>query len=131
MAEQERFFGFTYYSVGIDGLNVLFIPLTAILALLILVYKAITRRTFDWKFIACLLGYEAVLMGAFSALNVIQFWFWSLLELIPVILIDDPWRYRATKTMDDYPAGAVLGLGSADDLGGLSAARLGADELRA
>jgi NADH-quinone oxidoreductase subunit M len=87
LAEQERFFGFTYYSVGVDGLNVLFIPLTAILALLILVYKAITQRTFDWKFIALLLGYEAILIGAFSALNVIQFWFWSLLELLPVILL--------------------------------------------
>lgn len=87
LAEQERFFGFTYYSVGIDGLNVLFIPLTAILTLLILVYKVITGRTFDWKFIALLLGYEAVLMGAFSALNVMQFWFWSLLELIPVVLL--------------------------------------------
>jgi len=87
LAEQERFFGFTYYSVGVDGLNVLFIPLTAILALLILIYKVITRRTFDWKFIACLLGYEAILIGAFTALNVIQFWFWSLLELLPVILL--------------------------------------------
>jgi NADH-quinone oxidoreductase subunit M len=87
LAEQERFFGFTYYSVGIDGLNVLFIPLTAILALLVLVYKAITWRKFDWKFIACLLGYEAIMMGAFTALNVIQFWFWTLLELLPVILL--------------------------------------------
>ena len=87
LAEQEHFFGFTYYSVGVDGLNILFIPLTAILALLILVYKAITQRTFDWKFIALLLGYEAILIGAFSALNVIQFWFWSLLELLPVILL--------------------------------------------
>lgn len=87
LAEQERFFGFTYYSAGIDGLNVLFIPLTAILALLVLIYKTITGRTFDWKFIACLLGYEAIMMGAFTALNVIQFWFWSLLELLPVILL--------------------------------------------
>src|SRR3978361_649912 len=63
LAEQQRLFDFPYSSVGIDGLNVLFIPLTAILALLILVYKAITRRTVDWKFVACLLGYEAVLIG--------------------------------------------------------------------
>ena len=66
LAEQERFLDFTYYSVGVDGLNILFIALTAFLALLILVYKAITRRTVDWKFVACLLGYEAILMGAFT-----------------------------------------------------------------
>jgi len=87
LAEQSNFLGVAYYSVGVDGLNVLFIPMAAILALLLLVYKAITRRTFDWKFIACLLGYEAILIGAFSALNALQFWFWSLLELLPVILL--------------------------------------------
>lgn len=87
LAEQDRFFGFTYYSVGVDGLSILFIPLTAILALLILVYKLITRHATDWKFVACLLGYEAILIGAFSALNVMQFWFWTLLELLPVILL--------------------------------------------
>ena len=86
-AEQERFFGFTYYSVGdrrperpvhsADGNS------DAADSCL----QSITGRTFDWKFIAWLLGYEAVLMGAFSALNVIQFWFWSLLELIPVVLL--------------------------------------------
>ena len=36
-----------------------------------------------------------------------------------------------TKTMDDYPAGAVLGLGLADDPGGIPVSQLGADELRA
>ena len=87
LAEQQRLFDFTYYSVGVDGLNILFISLTAILALLVLVYKAITRRTVDWKFVACLLGYEAILIGAFCALNVIQFWVWSLLELLPVIIL--------------------------------------------
>jgi NADH-quinone oxidoreductase subunit M len=87
LAEQSNFLGVAHYSVGVDGLNVLFIPMVAILTLLVLVYKAITRRTLDWKFIATVLGYEAILIGAFSALNVIQFWFWSLLELLPVILL--------------------------------------------
>lgn len=87
LVEQERLFDFTYYSVGVDGLNILFISLTTVLAFLVLVYKAITRRTVDWKFVACLLGYEAILIGAFCALNVIQFWFWTLLELLPVILL--------------------------------------------
>ena len=93
LAEQKHFFGFINYSVGVDGLSVLFIPLTAILALLILVYKLITRQDTDWKFIACLLGYEVILIGAFSALNVMQFWFWTLLELLPVILLT---RYAGT-----------------------------------
>ena len=94
--------------------------MAAILALLLLVYKAITRRTFDWKFIACLLGYEAILIGAFSALNAIQFWFWSLLELLPVILLTIHGWYRAAKALGDHSSRPVLGLGTADDFGRIS-----------
>ena len=70
LAEQENFFGFTNYSVGVDGLSVLFIPLTAILVLLILVYKFISRHDTDWKFIACLLGYEGRIQEPTTTVNV-------------------------------------------------------------
>jgi NADH-quinone oxidoreductase subunit M len=86
LAEQVHFLGFSY-SVGVDGVNVLFIPLTAVLTLLALIYSIINRHVIDRKFVACLLGYEAILIGAFSALNVMQFWLWSLLELLPVALL--------------------------------------------
>ncbi|MGZ8946468.1 MAG: NADH:quinone oxidoreductase, partial [Methylococcaceae bacterium] len=83
LVEQVHFAGLSY-SVGVDGANILFIPLTAILTLLGLVYTLITRHATDRLFIACLLGYEGVLIGAFAALNVMQFWLWCMLELIPV-----------------------------------------------
>jgi NADH-quinone oxidoreductase subunit M len=86
LVEQVHFTWFSY-SVGIDGANILFIPLTAVLTLLALVYTLITRHVTDRLFIACLLGYEGILIGAFAALNVIQFWLWSVLEIIPVILL--------------------------------------------
>jgi len=86
LAEQVHLFGLSY-SVGVDGMNVLFIPLTAVLTLLALIYSIINRHVIDRQFIACLLGYEAILMGAFSALNAMQFWLWSLLELLPVSLL--------------------------------------------
>lgn len=86
LAEQVRLFGLSY-SVGIDGMNVLFIPLTAFLSLLALIYSNINRHITNRRFIACLLGYEAILMGAFSALNAMQFWMWTLLELLPVSLM--------------------------------------------
>ena len=79
--------GWLSYAVGVDGANILFIPLTAILTLLALTYTLITRHVTDRLFIACLLGYEGILIGAFSALNLMQFWLWSLLELLPVILL--------------------------------------------
>lgn len=84
--EQYQIFGLSY-SVGIDGTNILFVLLTTVLAVLALVYTCTTRRVSDRKHIACLLGYEAVLIGAFTAMNAMQFWFWCFFELIPVVLM--------------------------------------------
>ncbi|MGZ8199331.1 MAG: NADH:quinone oxidoreductase, partial [Methylosarcina sp.] len=84
--ERMEFAGVTY-CVGADGANILFIPLTAVLALMALVYTLITRHAADRLFIACLLGYEGILIGAFSALNVMQFWLWSVMELLPIIVL--------------------------------------------
>jgi NADH-quinone oxidoreductase subunit M len=86
LAEEIHNLGFTY-SVGVDGANILFIALTTIFTLLVLIYTAITRHANDRIYIACLLGYEAILIGAFSAMNLMQFWLWCLLELIPVVLL--------------------------------------------
>ena len=86
LAEHLHFLGMSY-AVGVDSTNILFIPLTALLTLLALIYTSITRHATDKLFIACLLGYETVLIGAFAALNVLQFWLWSALELVPVILL--------------------------------------------
>jgi NADH-quinone oxidoreductase subunit M len=86
LAEHLHFLGMSY-AVGVDSTNILFIPLTAVLTLLALIYTSITRHTTDRLFIACILGYEAILIGAFAALNVLQFWFWCALELIPVIIL--------------------------------------------
>jgi NADH-quinone oxidoreductase subunit M len=85
-AEQFRLFGLSY-SVGIDGLNILFIPLIACATLLVLIYISATRTARNSRLIACVLGYEAILIAAFCALNVLQFWFLTALELAPIILV--------------------------------------------
>ncbi len=86
--EQVQNLIFTY-TVGVDGTSILFIPLTAILALLTLIYTLTNRHAAasDKTYIAALLGYEAVLIGAFAAMNALQFWFCCLLELIPVAIL--------------------------------------------
>ncbi|MDH5479602.1 MAG: NADH-quinone oxidoreductase subunit M [Nitrosomonas sp.] len=84
--EQVQITVFTY-TVGIDGTSILFVLLTSIVALLALIYTMTTRRVSDRIHIACLLGYEAILIGAFVAMNALQFWFWCFLELIPVVLM--------------------------------------------
>ena len=86
LAEHLSFLGMSY-AVGVDSTNILFIPLTTVLTLLALIYTSINRHADDKLFIGCLLGYQAILIGAFAALNVLQFWFWTALELIPLILL--------------------------------------------
>ncbi len=86
LAENVRFFGMSY-SVGVDGSNILFIPLTTLLTALVLLYTTLTRFATDKLFIACVLAYETVLIGAFTAMNLMQFWLWSVLELVPVVLL--------------------------------------------
>lgn len=86
LVEQLSLAGLTY-TVGVDGANILFIPLLAILTLLALTYTLITRHVEDRIFIASVLGYEGILIGAFVALNLLQFWGWCLLECIPVTML--------------------------------------------
>lgn len=84
--EKYQGMGLTY-SVGVDGTNILFILLTTLLALLALVYNMTARHAADRIHVACFLGYEAILIGAFAAMNAMQFWLWCFLELVPVILM--------------------------------------------
>lgn len=84
--EQIALFNLTY-SVGVDGANILFIAITAVITLLALIYLLTTRRAEDRIQVAAILGYEGILVGAFVAMNALQFWFWCVLELVPVILM--------------------------------------------
>lgn len=86
LVEQAKFIGLSY-TVGVDGANILFIPLLAVLTLLALIYTLITRHVTDRRFIACLMAYEGILIGAFVALNLLQFWLWCVLECVPVTLL--------------------------------------------
>lgn len=88
LVEQMHFAGLSY-AVGVDGVNILFIPLTAVIAFLVMYYifSHSQKRYHGRTFVACVLGYEAILIGAFASLNVMQFWLWSALELIPVIYL--------------------------------------------
>ncbi|MBL1265404.1 complex I subunit 4 family protein [Methylomicrobium sp. RS1] len=88
LVEQVRFAGMSY-TVGVDGVNILFIPLTAVIAFLVLLYtfSHAKSRYRDRFYVASVLGYETVLIGAFVSLNVMQFWLWSVLEMIPVVYL--------------------------------------------
>jgi NADH-quinone oxidoreductase subunit M len=85
LAEQVSLLGLSY-SVGVDGINILFIPLITCVSLLLLVYLSATRAASNTGLIATVLAYEAILIGAFCALNLMQFWLWTVAELALVIM---------------------------------------------
>lgn len=113
--EQFSLFGLNY-SVGIDGLNILFIPLIACSTLLVLIYISATRTAGNSRLIACVLGYEAILIGAFCALNVLQFWLLSVFELIPILLVtrqsglDQKKRFLVVRLLQYFGASLFLTL---------------------
>jgi NADH-quinone oxidoreductase subunit M len=112
LAEHVRFFNLSYY-VGVDGANVLFIPLTTVLTLLTFIYLQSTRYANDSAVLSSLLGYETVLIGAFSALNALQFWMWSCLELFPVVYLTlhtgtGNHRLHAVKIVSQFWGGGLL-----------------------
>lgn len=86
LAEQFQLFGF-HYIVGVDNLSIMFIPLTVVIALCVLIFIQATARNKDWKYISYLMGYQAIMIGAFVALNILQFWVWTLLEFFLAVLL--------------------------------------------
>src|SRR5690606_13572865 len=74
-----------HYTAGVDASNVLFLPLVPILTLLCLIYLRLTPYKNSPRFLACVLAYSGIMTGAFAALNLLQFWFWCLLELLPLL----------------------------------------------
>lgn len=112
LAEHLLFAGMTY-SVGVDGANLLFILLTTVLTLLALIYVQGSRFAGDSAVIAALLGYETILIGAFSALNAMQFWMWSALEAFPVGFLTlyagtGSYRKHALKILLQFWGGGLL-----------------------
>ena len=79
------------YHVGIDGLSVLFIPLTALTALLALVSSWRSVRFHLRGFLASLLLLEAATMGIFVSLDLLLFFlFWEAM-LVPTYALIRVW----------------------------------------
>lgn len=83
------------WHLGVDGVNLLFIPLTALLGLLVMVYAehaTASTRTGDARHYAmATLALEAAMIGAFAALDLMLFWFFFVVELIPSWFLITRW----------------------------------------
>lgn len=114
-AEQINVWGMSY-SVGVDGLNILFLPLITCLSLLVLLYISATRHAENNRLIATVLGYEALLIAAFCAMNLLQFWLLTVVELIPLLSVikisglDQNKRHLAVRLVQFFGSSLFLTL---------------------
>ncbi|MBL8258747.1 MAG: NADH-quinone oxidoreductase subunit M [Candidatus Competibacteraceae bacterium] len=89
--ERAEIFSWLSYHVGVDGVGVLFLPLTALLTLFVMLYAQPHRWEQPGAFVANILGVELALMGMFTALDLLQFWLFALAEVIPATLLIQRW----------------------------------------
>jgi hypothetical protein len=91
------------YHVGIDGISVLFVPMTALLTLLVMVSSSRTVRTRVKAFHIAAFGLASAAVGIFCALDAVLFFvFWEA-SLVPIYFLVSLWgvgperRYAAMK----------------------------------
>jgi len=102
------------YHIGVDGISVLFLPLTALLTLLAVLYAEPSVKVDKRHYLMAILGFEATMMGAFAALDLMLFWSFFVLELVPSYLLIRVWgtgekrREAANYYVGFMAAGAVL-----------------------
>ncbi len=102
-----------YYKLGVDGISVLFVALTALLTTISIMvsWKAVTDRVRE--FMAAMLFLEAGMIGVFTALDLFLFYiFWEAM-LIPMYLLIGVWGgpnriYAAIKFFLYTLVGSVL-----------------------
>ena len=113
--ERVEIFSWLPYHVGVDGVGVLFLPLTALLTLFVMLYAQPHRWEQPGAFVANILGVELALMGMFTALDLLQFWLFALAEVIPATLLIQRWgtspaRGRAAAQYVRAMLGGLAGL---------------------
>lgn len=79
------------YHVGVDGLSVLFLPLTALLAPLVILHSMVASKKDPERYLATILCLEGTLVGGFVSLDLILFWFFATIELIPGAIMIRSW----------------------------------------
>ncbi|MDI1445417.1 NADH-quinone oxidoreductase subunit M [Polyangium sp. 6x1] len=135
LVERVPLFGHFAYHVGVDGISVLFLPLTAVLALLVILHAQVASKERPGHYLAAIFSLQATLMGAFVALDLLLFWAFAALELVPGTLLVRSWgtgpgrhaaarRYAALNAM-----GVVLVLAGALVLGRVTGGRFSLDAL--
>ncbi len=101
------------YALGIDGLSVLFLPLTSLLFIGVILASWTSIRSMPKLFYTLLLLLETATLGIFVSLNTILFFLFWELTLLPVYFLINYWgigsnrRYAAVKYTLVMMAGGV------------------------
>lgn len=107
------------YHLGVDGISVLFVPLTALLTVLAILYAEPAVKTDIRYYLMAMLGFEATMMGAFVALDLMLFWVFFVLELIPSYLLITRWGTGEKRREAAIIYVTLMGVGSALMLAGI------------
>ncbi len=92
-----------HYTLGVDGISVLFLPLTALLFLGVILASWTSVRTMPRLYFSLLLMLEGITLGIFCALDVILFFLFWELTLPPLYFLVSLWgigpnrRFAAVK----------------------------------
>jgi NADH-quinone oxidoreductase subunit M len=123
--EEAAWFAGLNYRMGVDGISVLFVPLTAFLLPLCILasWKSITERVLEY--LIAFLVLEALVIGVFCALDLIVFYLFFECQLIPMFLIIGIWGgknrvYAAFKFFLYTLLGSVLMLAAVLAMIGIS-----------
>jgi NADH-quinone oxidoreductase subunit M len=107
------------YHVGVDGISVLFIPLTALLTVTVMVFSWNSVRFLVKPYLASVLALEAASMGVFAALDMVVFFvFWELM-LVPIYLLIKLWGTGPERAFAGLKYVMYMLLGSAPLLVGI------------
>ncbi|MET0046862.1 MAG: NADH-quinone oxidoreductase subunit M [Sedimenticola sp.] len=102
-----------HYQVGVDGMSVLFLPLTVLLFIGVVLASWTSIRTMPRLYFSLLLLLESVTLGIFCALDTVLFFLFWELTLIPLYFLVSLWgigpnrRYAAVKYTLFMLAGGV------------------------
>jgi NADH-quinone oxidoreductase subunit M len=101
------------YHLGVDGISLLFVILTALLSLFMLIGSWTTITASVRHYLICLLALEATTIGVFLSLDLVLFFFFWEIMLLPLFFLIKVWGgndrdYSALKYLLYTLAGSVL-----------------------
>ena len=101
------------WHLGVDGVSLLFIPLTALLGLLVVVYGVSSGKSQIRRYAMAILALEAAMIGAFAALDLVVFWFFFVIELVPSWFLITRWGTGPQRRRAALEYVSFMGVGAA------------------